>query len=129
MYIKLDDEQVRNLTQECLIESETDEHALTVQGVVSTYLFDPVKITENREQIKQWLSELPHTFRKDEGGGWSFLYACKNAAGQQWTSLHVVMESLFCLGIAAGFVSCPLPRDMWNILPGGMPYYTVDLNA
>jgi hypothetical protein len=35
------------------------------------------------------------------------------------------MEGLFCLGMAIGKVECLMPRKMWTILPGGMPYYLV----
>jgi len=55
----------------------------------------------------------------------SFLNACQDRNGNQWTDLHQRMEQLFVLGQAAGFVSCLLPRDMWAALPGGMPYYVV----
>ena len=35
------------------------------------------------------------------------------------------MEELFCLGIAIGRVECLIPREMWKILPGGVPYYVI----
>jgi hypothetical protein len=44
--------------------------------------------------------------------------------GYQWGE-HASMESLICLGIAAGFVRYCLPRDLWTSLPGGLPYFVV----
>jgi hypothetical protein len=37
------------------------------------------------------------------------------------------MEQLFTLGIALGLAQWQLPRDMWDIFPGGMPYVSVNL--
>ena len=73
------------------------------------------------------LSELPDEFRVSGGGGWSFLQACNDRHGTQWTGFHQAMEELFMLGMAAGLVTELLPRDLWDALPGGMPYYAVKL--
>jgi len=71
------------------------------------------------------LSQLPKEFYKDSGGGMTFLNACNNSNGEQWTGLHSVMEQLFVLGIASSKVECLLPRDIWSMLLGGMPYYVI----
>jgi hypothetical protein len=36
------------------------------------------------------------------------------------------MQNLFMLGQGLGLVGLSMPRAFWDILPGGMPYYTVD---
>ena len=33
---------------------------------------------------------------------------------------------LVVLGIGVGMVAYSLPRDVWNILPGGVPYVIID---
>lgn len=71
------------------------------------------------------LSELPKEFKKESGGGMSFLNACNTSKGEQWTGEHAKMEQLFALGIASGMVECLLPRELWSSLPGGVPYYVV----
>lgn len=71
------------------------------------------------------LANLPDTFRKGGGGGMSFLEACNDRNGTLWTGNHRSMENLFLLGLALGEVVCLLPRTMWYILPGGMPYYMI----
>jgi hypothetical protein len=71
------------------------------------------------------LAELPDMFKESGGGGWSFLNACDDRHGNQWTGLHQRMEQLFQLGIGIDKVECQLPREVWPALPGGMPYYIV----
>ena len=71
------------------------------------------------------LSNLPASFQKESGGGMSFLKACEDSEGNQWTGLHKIMDQLFLLGQAAGLVKCLMPREVWGMLPGGVPYYVV----
>ncbi len=49
--------------------------------------------------------------------------------GEQWTGLHPTVDMLFTLGLAAGRVVCLMPRELWDALPGGMPYYMVREHA
>jgi len=37
------------------------------------------------------------------------------------------MEQLVCLGIAIGRVGYNLPKENWDILPGGVPYIVIDM--
>jgi hypothetical protein len=101
------------------------DHGTEVEGIVSSATFDAARIADHAELIATLLYELPEQFRASGGGGWSFLNACDDRHGNQWTGLYITMERLFMLGIAAGLVECQLPRDMWKVLPGGMPYYVV----
>lgn len=66
---------------------------------------------------------------KSSGGGWTFLNACHDRHGNLWTGFHRRMEELFMLGLAIGKVHCLFPRDLWDALPGGMPFYMVDDDA
>jgi hypothetical protein len=36
------------------------------------------------------------------------------------------MAQLFALGLGIGMVECQLPRELWDMLPGGVPYYVVN---
>jgi len=84
------------------------------------------KILEvNKSSIIEILNELPENFKKDSGGGWSFLNMCINKDGFQWTSYHKIIDELVCLGNAAGVLSFPFPKEMWGALPGGMPYIVI----
>ena len=76
--------------------------------------------------FKDW-KNLPHQFRKSAGGGWSFLNACNQEDGEQWTGLHQRMDQLFAMAIGLGLAKWCLPRAMWDVFPGGMPYVVVEI--
>lgn len=40
--------------------------------------------------------------------------------GNQWGE-HLNMEQLVVLGVASGNLQYCLPKQMWSMLPGGMP--------
>jgi hypothetical protein len=121
---RLSAERVETVFADCLAPSAED--GVTVQGVVRTVAFDPAQIQARAGDIAAMLAELPDQFRKSGGGGWSFLNACEDRHGTLWTGMHQRMEELFMLGLAAGQVTELMPRELWDALPGGMPYYMVD---
>ena len=92
-----------------------------IEGIVFKSYLD---IREHKQEIYEMLSQLPDEFHEDKGGGYSFLMACQNNKGEQWTGFHIYMEKLMMLGIAAGYVKYCLPREMWQALPGSVPYFT-----
>jgi hypothetical protein len=53
--------------------------------------------------------------------------ACFDRNGTQWTSRHRDMDELFMLGMGLKLVECQLPRELWSMLPIGMPYYVINL--
>lgn len=106
-------------------EDWDDTDLVEIEGIIHRYEFSYAKIEEHHTDIRDMLGQLPYPFHQDKGGGWSFLNACNRQDGTQWTGLHVAMDQLFCLGMAARWVTAVLPRDLWSALPGGMPYYTV----
>lgn len=128
-------EQVLATFYACLFEPEEvqdgkpPDNAVVVDGIMAKYAFHPARLASHRDEVKGWLALLPVEFQADGGGGWSFLNACYQADGHQWTGLHERMEQLFCLGMGLGFVKCQMPREMWSIIPGGMPYYGVDVRG
>lgn len=124
--MKLTSDNVEQVFTDCLFrEDENTDSAIKVEGIMHPFGFHPARLMEHEKDIKEMLSFLPDQFHQDKGDGWSFLNACEDNEGNQWTGLHMVMEQLFVLGMAIGKVRCLLPRDMWNVLPGGMPYYVV----
>jgi hypothetical protein len=100
---------------------------VVVEGIVSKFGFEPTRLESHRAEVSAWLSMLPAEFLKGVGGGWSFLNACNDRDGEQWTGFHQRVEQLFALGIGLGLASWQLPREMWEVLPGGMPYVVVDV--
>lgn len=102
------------------------EDALIIQGLVRTFAFQQERVTKYAGEIRSMLEQLPETFRESEGGGASFLEACFDKDGNHWAE-HRTMEELFCLGMAADLVKLCTPRDIWYLLPGGVPFFTVTL--
>ena len=96
------------------------------EGITLSVGFHPERLDSHEKEIVALLDELPDVFKTSTGGGMSFLQACNDKHGNQWTGLHQRMEQLFLLGIGIGKVKLCLPRDMWAMLPGGMPYYTIN---
>lgn len=123
---KLTAERVEAVFMDCLFRDgeDTTAHVLA-NGITVTVGFHPGRLGGHKADIEEMLSQLPDPFMKSKGGGYSFLSACEDRNGVQWGQ-HRNMEQLFQLGIGIGKVICLMPRDMWSVLPGGMPYYVVE---
>jgi hypothetical protein len=122
----LTSQAVDEMMTKCLFtDDEEMGSAVKVEGIVNRYAFHPTRIMQNADAIGEMLGELPDEFQASKGGGWSFLNACMDRHGNQWTGLHQQQERLFALGIAAGKARWLMPREMWKVLPGGMPYVAV----
>lgn len=123
---KLTPLRVQEIFLDCLFrDGEDASTAVMVEGITTRFGLHPDRIESHRDDVKTLLAQLPETFHAEAGGGWSFLNACTNRDGELWTGEHRIMEQLFVLGMALGLVECQLPREMWSVLPGGMPYYVV----
>lgn len=124
-------ENVKKTILECLFthdEMQTKDvmkEGKKVEGVVRTFVFNPDKLNKNKQKIIDMLMQLPHQFRKSQGGGWSFLNGCIDEDGNQWGEQSTV-EALMCLGIAIDKVKYCLPREAWKICYGGVPYFVID---
>lgn len=115
--MELTGENVEKVFASCL-----DDTADEVEGIVGKARLN---VSGHEDEISSMLSQLPENFQHRKGGGWSFLNACNRADGEQWTGLHQTMEKLVMLGIASGQAAFLLPREMWDVLPGGVPYFSV----
>lgn len=106
------------------VNEDTTNH-VKAEGITSVVGFNPERLDGHKAEITLMLDELPDVFKAGHGGGMSFLQACEDRHGNQWTGSHQRMEQLFQLGIAIDKVECLMPRAMWSMLPGGMPYYCI----
>lgn len=91
------------------------------RGLMMVAGFQPDRLEKNRDTVKEWIKELPTQFLRSEGGGWSFLNLCQTKDGRQWGEQNHA-DQLVMLSNALGLASYPLPFNMWNVLPGGVPY-------
>lgn len=122
----LNPEKVNAIFVDCLFKGgeDTNRH-VKAEDIVRNVGFHPERLESHKAEIAAMLDELPDEFKESGGGGMSFLNACNDKHGNQWTGLHQRMEQLFQLGIGVGKVKSLMPREMWGALPGGMPYYVV----
>jgi hypothetical protein len=127
----LNPENVTNTMKYCLFKEDeihdgkAPSDAVIVDGIMRRYGLHPVRLGEKRDDIKSMLSYLPGQFKASSGGGWSFLNACEDRNGEMWTGSQTTVADLFALGMAIGAVEYLMPREMWCILPGGVPYLVV----
>lgn len=125
--MELNAKTVNDTFLECLLkEGESTENSKIGEGVMIKAKFNPERLKKNESLIEEMLAELPNEFQKSGGGGWSFLNMCEDKNGNQWADLHQTMDELLALGIAIGKISFLMPREMWNVLPGGMPYLVIN---
>lgn len=121
--MELTSKNVEELFLKCL--RPTEENSVLVHGIMFKAYLD---VKDHEEDIRSMLAELPNTFMKEHGGGWSFLNGCVDKNDVQWTSEQRIVDLLFCLGQAAGMVKYLFEdRDLWKLLPGGVPYVCIDI--
>lgn len=107
---------------DCLFkEGEDTTNYVKVEGIVNVFGLHPQRLEEKRELVTALLAELPEEFKE----GWTFLNLCTTKDGEQWTGMHNVCEQLVVMAIGLGLMEYTMPRAMWVILPGGVPYLTV----
>lgn len=106
-----------------IVSGKPPANALIVEGILRNYAFHPERVAAAKPEIDAMLAELPDQFYRAKGGGWSFLNACMDRHGNQWGE-QPDMETLVCLGIAAGSATWLL-KEMSTALPGGVPYFEI----
>lgn len=124
----LDPTNVETIFMDCMADNIDGPNTVVTEGIMAKMAFDRDKLAMHRTEIGDMLSQLPTEFKtKDQGGGdgWSFLNACMDSDGNQWTGMHSTMDQLFVLGIATDQAEWCMPKEMWDLLPGGMPYVVV----
>ena len=97
------------------------------EGITQSVGFHPIRIAEAKPKVVEMIKRMDDNFLKSKGGGWTFLNLCNDRDGNQWANLHRTMEQFVQLAIGCGLGGYALPRDMWSIMPGGMPYVWFEL--
>ena len=126
--IKLTAENVWAVFRDCLFKDDEDTaQAVIAEGIMSKFGFHPERLAAHTGDIRSMLDCLSDDFQVSGGGGMSFLNACMTKDDNQWGE-HQNMEQLLALGIAIGYARILLPRNMWSVLPGGVPYFSVGVS-
>lgn len=106
------------------VNSGMTKDAILVDGVTTKFGFHPARIQERKEDILRILRDVvSDDFIEGKGDGSSFMTLVIDKDGNHWGE-HSDVQSLVCLAIAAGYAKYTLPRAMWGMLPGAMPYIT-----
>lgn len=108
-----DDEVRENASKE--LEPTVD--FILGEGIATVSVFSAERLEENKKKIFSMLDELP-----DIDEEVSFLKICYDKNGRQWADLHSTMDLLVQLGRATGALEFTVPRDCWDVFPGGVPY-------
>jgi len=108
---------------EVSVEDGPPEDAILVPGITSNFGFHPGRLESHREEIQELIKQLPLEFIQGEGGGggMSFLNLCQDREGNLWGQ-HKACEELLCLAMGLRLAGYCLPRHIWCVLPGGVPY-------
>lgn len=108
-----------------VVDGQVPEGAVVVKGLIHDFGFHPERLEARREDVKSMLLQLPNDFMKSGGQGASFFGACMTKDGELWGQ-HRDIELLLCLGLGLKLAKFVFGRDMWQCLPGGMPYFFVE---
>ncbi len=115
---------VADVFADCIQCNEPTHKVIEIKGIINSALFSDVFLEEKKSDISLLCEQLHPNFMEKQEGGWSFLQACMTNVGVHWGE-HPNMEKLMMLGLATGKIKYLMPRELWNALPGGMPYFVV----
>ena len=115
-------ELTRNAFMDCLFkEGEDTTNHVKVEGITSMFGLHPQRLEEKPELVTALLAELPEEFKE----GYTLLNFCTTKDGEQWTGEHRVCEQLIVMAIGLNLMEYCMPREMWAVLPGGVPYIMI----
>lgn len=103
-------------------EVELPECIVKCEGVIIGAGLMKARLETYRDEVKGFLNQLPDKFH-DKGE--SFLAACADEKGNQWTGMHKSVDELFVLGIGLGFVTLLGKGKLALMMPGGLPYIQI----
>lgn len=131
---ELNTENVDRIFADCMFRSEECKgknlylFVNSIQNPTVKVGFHPERIEVHRHEIREMLSQLPDGFFPGSGDGASFLQACSTKDGQLWTGFHTEVEKLCLLVLASKQMRMLTPdAEIWPMLPGGMPYLSVEI--
>lgn len=115
-------QNVLSVYQDCLLrESEMYDNTPLVdfsigEGVKQACVFNSERLALNKEKITSMVDCIA-----DIENGPSFLSMCTDKDGALWTGDQETVDFLVQLGMACEVLEYPLPREMWEALPGSVP--------
>lgn len=123
------DEEVSSLPKDgSAKEEDFPEGTIFAEGVMNRFAFHRERLEAHREEVKSMLEQLSDDFFVQKGGGMSLMQMPFTKDGQQYGEQRDA-DILYVLGNALGYCKWVLPRQMWSMLPGGMPYIQINLEG
>lgn len=104
------------------------EGTVFAEGVMNQFAFHPGRLESHREDVKSMLEQLEPEFFVGSGDGMSLMRMPFTKDGHQYGEQRDA-DILYVLGNALGYCKWVLPRQMWAMLPGGMPYIQINLEG
>ena len=103
-------------------DGEAPQDAVIVQGIQQKFGFHPRRLEQSRPEVSKIIKEVVQdVFLQSKGGGMSFLNLCMDRNDNQWAE-HQTMDEFCCLAIGLKLADWCVPKEMWGMFPGGMPY-------
>ena len=112
------------MSKKDIVNRKADVGYVLIDGIINKYCLDKCKLKKHEEFIKDYIKELPDEFAE----GWSFLNLCCDKENNQWTSSQIVAEQLMVLAMGINKAQYLVPRTMWDMLPGRVPYIRFNKN-
>lgn len=131
--MKLNTANVSKIFKSCLFKDDelNEENMPTspvvkVEAVASTFGFHQERLGAIKPKVMELLSQMPEAFFKDIGQGDTFLNGLVNDKNIPWSTNQSDLDMLLALGLGTELITYSMPRDMWPILPSGLPYFTIN---
>lgn len=118
------DEEVKGLEP-----GKPPEGVVIVHGITMNGGFHPGRLESHREEVKEFVDNLPVEFQKVDpggvgGGGYSFMKMPVDKNGEQWGEQKNAQE-LMLLALGLKLMKYCMEREFWHMLPGSVPYVMV----
>ena len=122
---------IKSVIHDCLFTADelangTPTDYVAAEGVMMQVGFHPGRLESHREDVRSMLGQLADDLMHDKGGGMSLMNMPFTKDGTQYGEQRDA-DALYLLGSALGLAKYVLPRPMWSMFPGGMPYIVVTL--
>lgn len=118
-------ERIHEIFHDCLFrEGEPHEVFLPARGLTMNVGLHPQRTESYADEIHSILLNLPDEFQEKSGGGYTFMNMVLDKDGNHCME-QMTAQELLMLGLATGWACTPMPRELWAVLPGGVPYIMV----
>lgn len=104
-----------------LKDEEMPQGCIFVRGLAHNFGFHPERLLDSAEDVRKILNAVVADEFMGAEGGWSFLNLVVGRNSEIWGN-QVDAEGLLCLALGLGWAEILVPRSMWQMMPGGVPY-------